>query len=157
MPGVFYQAPTPVQGALYGNQELLPPHLIYLKRSLEADDHLRAAVLSSVAGQTSHPLRNPGWIPRGSDGRDERTDGKRSCDGARRPAVQSMVETAPKELFETHCGVCHSLELPRSQRLDRNTWRWVMDDMVNKYGTIWITEKQQERIIVYLAENHGPH
>lgn len=70
---------------------------------------------------------------------------------------KSMVETAPKELFETHCGVCHSLELPRSQRLDRNTWRWVMDDMVNKYGTIWITEKQQERIIDYLAENHGPH
>lgn len=68
----------------------------------------------------------------------------------------SMVETAPKKLFETHCGVCHSLELPRSQRLDRNTWRWVMDDMVNKYGATWITEKQQERIIDYLTENHGP-
>ena len=71
-------------------------------------------------------------------------------------APKSMVETAPKKLFETHCSVCHSLELPRSQRLDRNTWRWVMDDMVNKYGATWITEKQQERIIDYLTENHGP-
>jgi hypothetical protein len=67
-----------------------------------------------------------------------------------------MVEMAPKKLFETHCGVCHSLELPRSQRLDRNTWRWVMDDMVDKYGATWITEKQQERIIDYLTENYGP-
>lgn len=65
-----------------------------------------------------------------------------------------MVEAAPKKLFETHCSVCHSLELPRSQRLDRSTWRWVVDDMVNKYGATWITEKQQERIIDYLAENY---
>lgn len=75
-----------------------------------------------------------------------------------KPMVENapMVETAPKKLFETHCGVCHSLELPRSQRLDRNTWRWVMDDMVNKFGATWITGKQQELIIDYLTENHGP-
>lgn len=74
------------------------------------------------------------------------------------PEVETApnVEAAPKKLFETHCSACHSLELPRSQHLDRDTWRWVMDDMVNKYGATWITEKQQERILDYLVEHYGP-
>ena len=63
---------------------------------------------------------------------------------------------SPQQLFETHCGACHSLELPRSQRLDRKTWRWVVDDMVNQFGATWITEDQQEIIVDYLAENYGP-
>lgn len=61
-----------------------------------------------------------------------------------------------EQLFETHCGACHDLELPRSQRLDRDTWRWVVDDMVNKFGATWITENQQDRIVDYLTENYGP-
>jgi mono/diheme cytochrome c family protein len=64
--------------------------------------------------------------------------------------------TSPAQLFQTNCGACHSLELPRSQRLDRNTWRWVVDDMVNQFGATWITEDQQEIIVDYLAENYGP-
>lgn len=64
--------------------------------------------------------------------------------------------TSPAQLFQTNCGACHSLELPRSQRLDRNTWRWVVDDMVKQFGATWITEDQQEIIVDYLAENYGP-
>jgi mono/diheme cytochrome c family protein len=64
--------------------------------------------------------------------------------------------TSPAQLFQTNCGACHSLELPRSQRLDRKTWRWVVDDMVNQFGATWITEDQQEIIVDYLAENYGP-
>lgn len=63
---------------------------------------------------------------------------------------------SPQALFETHCSACHSLELPRSQRLDRNTWRWVVDDMVNEFGATWITEEQQDVIIDYLVKNYGP-
>jgi mono/diheme cytochrome c family protein len=64
--------------------------------------------------------------------------------------------TSPAQLFQTNCGACHSLELPRSQRLDRKTWRWVVDDMVNQFGANWITEDQQKIIVDYLAENYGP-
>ncbi|MDT8404996.1 hypothetical protein [Sulfuriflexus sp.] len=81
------------------------------------------------------------------------TDGKTE-NGEVKPA--SRNGPGPKALFEMHCAACHSLELPRSQRLDRNTWRWVMDDMVNEFGATWITEDQQRVIIDYLVENHGP-
>lgn len=72
------------------------------------------------------------------------------------PPPPVSADASAKQLFETHCGACHSLDLPRSQRLDRNTWRWVMDDMVNKYGATWITDAQQTRIIEYLVEHYGP-
>lgn len=61
-----------------------------------------------------------------------------------------------KQLFEAHCIVCHSLELPRSQQLDRATWEWVISDMVNEFGAVWITEGQQKLIVDYLVANHGP-
>lgn len=78
------------------------------------------------------------------------------------PATATAAEPTKKEiaqgkkLFETHCPVCHSLDLPRSQHLDRNNWEWVMDDMVNKYGATWITPPQQKLIVDYLVANHGP-
>ena len=71
-------------------------------------------------------------------------------------APESAPDTSPKVLFETHCSACHSLELPRSQRLNRNTWRWVVDDMVNEFGATWLTEQQQRIIIDYLVKNYGP-
>ncbi|MFQ5888628.1 MAG: hypothetical protein ACE5JR_01110 [Gemmatimonadota bacterium] len=62
----------------------------------------------------------------------------------------------PAELFETRCSSCHSLMLPRSQRLDRTGWEWVVRDMVERYGASWITEEEQRILIDYLVENHGP-
>ena len=61
-----------------------------------------------------------------------------------------------KQLFEAHCIVCHSLELPRSQQLDRATWEWVISDMVNEFGATWLTEEQQKLIVDYLVVNYGP-
>jgi mono/diheme cytochrome c family protein len=66
------------------------------------------------------------------------------------------AEPDAKLLFETHCGACHSLDLPRNQRLDRDNWRWVVDDMVNQFGAVWISKEDQEAIIDYLAEHYGP-
>lgn len=63
---------------------------------------------------------------------------------------------AGRELFDKHCGVCHSLDLPRSQRLDRATWEWVISDMIDQYGASWITEEEQKRILDYLVEVYGP-
>jgi mono/diheme cytochrome c family protein len=72
------------------------------------------------------------------------------------PVPLFAADPGPKELFETNCSACHTLELPKSQRLDRKTWRWVVDDMVNQFGATWITPEQQRLIIDYLAENYGP-
>lgn len=70
--------------------------------------------------------------------------------------AEAGQQPSGKQLFENNCGACHSLELPRSQRLNRDTWRWVVDDMVNQFGATWITEEQQRLIIDYLTENYGP-
>ena len=61
-----------------------------------------------------------------------------------------------KERFETHCGTCHSLALPKSQRLNRANWEWVIDDMVNQYGAEWLTEEDQALILDYLVHAYGP-
>ena len=61
-----------------------------------------------------------------------------------------------KEMFQTHCGTCHSLSLPRSQRLDRANWKWVIDDMVNEFGATWISDEQQALILDYLVQHYGP-
>lgn len=60
-----------------------------------------------------------------------------------------------KQLFEGICAACHSLSLPRSQRLNRTNWEWVLEDMVNKFGCP-INEEQGELILEYLVEFHGP-
>ena len=84
--------------------------------------------------------------------------GARGADQGPEPPPEPVDEpnANAKQLFENNCGVCHSLELPRSQRLNRDTWSWVMDDMVNQFGLTWLTEEQQKRIIDYLAEHYGP-
>lgn len=69
---------------------------------------------------------------------------------------EAAVPGPGKELFETHCGACHSLDLPRSQRLDRANWKWVIDDMVNQFGATWLTEEQQKLILEYVVETYGP-
>lgn len=60
-----------------------------------------------------------------------------------------------KQLFDGICAACHSLDLPRSQRLTRLDWEWVLEDMVKKYGCP-IDEEQGELILEYLVEFHGP-
>ncbi|MFZ0256166.1 MAG: hypothetical protein WAN46_11080 [Gammaproteobacteria bacterium] len=70
------------------------------------------------------------------------------------PSAERLAEG--KKRFEAYCGTCHSLELPKSQRLNRANWEWVMDDMVNQYGATWLTAKDQELIIDYLVSAYGP-
>ncbi len=75
------------------------------------------------------------------------------------PAPQGAVSAAalpPEQLFEQTCSACHSIALPKSQRLDRSTWEWVIDDMVNEFGCTWITEEQRAVITDYLVAHYGP-
>jgi cytochrome c5 len=75
---------------------------------------------------------------------------------ARAQSSAPSGEPDGKALFEAQCGSCHTLDLPRSQRLDRANWEWVMDDMVNKFGAVWIQPADQKAIINYLTTNYGP-
>lgn len=60
-----------------------------------------------------------------------------------------------QQLFEQVCSSCHNLELPKSQKLDRATWAWVIDDMVG-YGLMGVPQQHLDRLADYLAEAYGP-
>jgi cytochrome c5 len=68
---------------------------------------------------------------------------------------QTADDPDAKKLFEVNCSVCHSLDLPKSQRLNRADWEWVVSDMVEKFGATWITEEQQRVIVDFLVRNYG--
>ena len=72
------------------------------------------------------------------------------------PIKSNNILEEGKKRFEQYCGVCHSLELPRSQHLDRKTWQWVMDDMVSEFGAAWLAEEDQKLILEYLVREQGP-
>ena len=72
---------------------------------------------------------------------------------AAEPAAQNVAEG--KRLFEQYCGICHSLDLPRNQRLDRGNWEWVIEDMIKKFNCP-ITAEQGARVVDYLVTTHGP-
>ncbi len=59
-------------------------------------------------------------------------------------------------LTQEYCSACHSFQLVAAQRLDRATWEWVMDDMVEEFGAGWITAQEQRKIIDYLVKHYGP-
>lgn len=100
----------------------------------------------------------------------ERGLSRRAANGMRLLLITAALLTGPvqgeetaedrlmrgRALFEQNCGVCHSLDLPKSQRLDRATWQWVVSDMVETFGASWIGAEEQALIIEYLAEAYGP-
>jgi mono/diheme cytochrome c family protein len=84
------------------------------------------------------------------------------CLGAGLPVPTIAQEPAPlppangQQLFEKNCGACHSLDLPKSQRLNRANWEWVIGDMVESFGLDWLEENELRAIIDYLSKAYGP-
>jgi mono/diheme cytochrome c family protein len=79
--------------------------------------------------------------------------------GPARPASpESDSELAPDDeaLYRQNCQPCHSLDLVEHQRLDRDDWEWVLDDMIEIYGASWIKPKQKSRLLEFLVERFGP-
>jgi hypothetical protein len=66
-----------------------------------------------------------------------------------------LMKADPKELFEQVCSTCHNLNLPKSQRLNRANWEWVVGDMVD-IGCKFVDRRVKDRIVSYLVENYGP-
>ncbi len=63
---------------------------------------------------------------------------------------------SPDLELELRLRGCHSLQLPRAQHLDRQNWKWVIDDMVDELGATWLTEEDRQLILEYLFSEHGP-
>lgn len=61
--------------------------------------------------------------------------------------------TDPKGLFERKCGLCHSIERPKSMRMTRDEWKKTVMRM-QEHARVF-TDAEAEIIIDYLAEHYG--
>ena len=58
-------------------------------------------------------------------------------------------------IFETRCIVCHSLDVPKAQKLDRQTWSWVVGEMQKKYH-VPLTDEEKEKLLDFVSTSYGP-
>lgn len=58
-------------------------------------------------------------------------------------------------IFETRCIVCHSLDVPKAQKLDLKTWSWVVGEMQKKYH-VPLTDEEKEKLLDFVASSYGP-
>jgi hypothetical protein len=72
------------------------------------------------------------------------------------PGRDSELAPDDEALYRQNCQPCHSLDLVEHQRLDRDDWEWVLDDMIEVYGASWIKPKQKSRLLEFLVERFGP-
>ena len=74
-------------------------------------------------------------------------------------AAQNKLVLPEKQAWEVvrgNCSPCHSMRLVTQQRLDRNNWEWVMEDMIKKFGATWISPELRAIIVDYLVQHYGP-
>lgn len=62
-------------------------------------------------------------------------------------------QTDSKELFESTCSQCHSLDVPRGERLTRDGWTSIVSRM--KSNGCVITDAEAKTLIDYLAKEFG--
>lgn len=73
------------------------------------------------------------------------------------PKTDHWADLSDENLFEIVCSTCHASALPRSQRLNRRHWEWVISDMINDQGCDFLPEKHMQRIFDYVVTNYGVH
>lgn len=61
-----------------------------------------------------------------------------------------------EETFDA-CSPCHSIKLVVQQRLTREDWNEVLDDMVAEHDMPQIEEPERKRILDYLGARLGRH
>ncbi len=72
------------------------------------------------------------------------------------PRVLSGEEKVDvKQLFETKCSICHTIERPKGKKKSVEGWKATVMRMKNTNGCP-ITDEEAGMIIDYLAENYGP-
>lgn len=63
------------------------------------------------------------------------------------------IALTPKELFETKCSLCHSLDDPRSVRRSYDGWLSTVRRMIGNGAPL--TDEEAEVVAGYLAETYG--
>ncbi len=59
-----------------------------------------------------------------------------------------------KQLFESKCSICHSINRPKSKKKSKQGWKTTVMRMKNKNGCP-INDEEAKMIIDYLAEKYG--
>jgi mono/diheme cytochrome c family protein len=67
--------------------------------------------------------------------------------------AKAEKETDPMALFEATCSQCHSLDVPRGERLTRDGWTAIVSRM--KTNGCVITDADAKTIIDYLTKEFG--
>ncbi|MBZ0156382.1 MAG: hypothetical protein K8I29_09265 [Alphaproteobacteria bacterium] len=65
----------------------------------------------------------------------------------------SQSPPSPESLFESTCSQCHSLELPRSQRMNKEEWKSLVERM--RSNGCSITDQEAATIVEYLSKEYG--
>jgi mono/diheme cytochrome c family protein len=55
-----------------------------------------------------------------------------------------------------NCNACHSIRLVTQQRLSRERWDEILDEMVEKQGMPPLPDAERGLVLGYLAEHLGP-
>ena len=76
--------------------------------------------------------------------------------GSWQPASASEYDKQVKarQLFESKCGLCHSIDRPRSKNKTKEEWRTTVMRMKDT-NSAPITDEEAEMIIDHLSENYG--
>jgi mono/diheme cytochrome c family protein len=68
------------------------------------------------------------------------------------PAVTAAAEG--KTLFEQKCGVCHGLDRATVRKESKEKWIEVVKNMQGKKAD-WISDAEGDKIVEFLASEHG--
>ena len=72
--------------------------------------------------------------------------------------AQATTTTDAKEIFESKCSACHSINRPKSKTKTRSGWEATVKRMQDSNGArtvAGLTDEDAEKIIDYLAEKYG--
>jgi len=69
-------------------------------------------------------------------------------------ASEDDKQVKARQLFESKCGLCHSIDRPGSKNKTKEEWRTTVMRMKN-VNRAPITAEEAEAIIDHLAENYG--
>lgn len=68
--------------------------------------------------------------------------------------AEETEEIDAAQLFESKCGICHSIDRPRSKKKTRQEWDATVTRMKNSNGAP-ITDSEAALIIEHLAKEYG--
>jgi competence ComEA-like helix-hairpin-helix protein len=69
-------------------------------------------------------------------------------------SAQGLPPGKGKDLVQRACTTCHELIIGSKQRMDRERWTAVVEDMVDRGASL--SEEETAEVVEYLVTNFGP-